>query len=178
MYGRVLAGRLIPLRHMLILTLAGFLSFAGCGKVDEVEVVKDKIRTIASLAEKKDSDKILSFLSSDYRDFQGRDIQLTAELLDYYFSNYQGIAIHLLDIYVNIFEDRAEAEADVLLSSGPLDTLRRLVGVAGVYYRFEFGLEKPAGRWTISRAAWREVQADSLLPGSAVILRKIFPEKY
>ncbi|NPV83178.1 MAG: hypothetical protein HPY46_06325 [Candidatus Aminicenantes bacterium] len=136
------------------------------------------MRTVAVQAEKKNLEKITGYLADDYRDFEGRDSARTASLLEYYFKNYQGIAIHLLDIYVDINKDPAEAEADVLLSSGPLETLRKLVGVVGVYYRFNFSLEKRSGRWQIIYAAWKEVDSNSLLPGSRAILKKIFPDQF
>lgn len=166
------------LKCLMAMVLAGVLIWADCGKVDEKEEIKERLRTIASQAEKKESGKILSFMTPDYRDFQGRDLEQTAALLDYYFKNYHGIAIHLLDVYVDIDGQRAEAEADVLLSSGPLESLRRLVGIVGSYYRFDFQLEKSDGRWLIKSAAWREIDSSQLLPGSTVILRKLFPEKY
>ncbi len=164
------------LKCLMATVLVGVLIWEGCGKVDETEEIKERLRTIASQVEKKESGKILSFLTPDYRDFQGRNLEQTAELLDYYFKNYHGIAIHLLDVYVDI--DGQRAEADVLLSSGPLESLRRLVGIVGSYYRFNFQLEKSGGRWLIKNAAWREIDSSQLLPGSIVILRKLFPEKY
>ncbi len=150
----------------------------SCQKTDEAEVIRDMLRTVAGLAEKKNLEKIMGYLGPDYRDFEGRDPAQTARLLEYYFKNYHGIAIHLLDIYVDINKDPAEAEADVLLSSGPLENLRKLVGVVGVYYRFNFSLEKTSGRWQIFYAAWREVDSNSLLPGSRAILKKIFPDQF
>ncbi|RFT16007.1 MAG: hypothetical protein OP8BY_2013 [Candidatus Saccharicenans subterraneus] len=171
-------GRLFSL--MIILSAAAcFLTrFQACQKPDEAEEIRESLRTVAVQAEKKNLEKIKGYLADDYRDFEGRDSAWTASLLEYYFKNYQGIAIHLLDIYVDINKDPAEAEADVLLSSGPLETLRKLVGVVGVYYRFNFSLEKRSGRWQIIYAAWKEVDSNSLLPGSRAILKKIFPDQF
>lgn len=132
---------------------------------------------MAGLAEKKELEKIMGYLGPDYRDFEGRDPAQTARLLEHYFKNYHGIAIHLLDVYVDINKDPAEAEADVLLSSGPLENLRKLAGLVGVYYRFNFSLEKTSGKWQIVYASWKEVDSNSLLPGSRAILKKIFPDR-
>ncbi|MCX8160825.1 MAG: hypothetical protein N3G18_07830 [Candidatus Saccharicenans sp.] len=166
-------------RLTLLATAVCFLTCSqSCQRTDETEVIRELLRTVAGLAEKKAVDKIKLYLDAEYRDFEGRDLEQTVDLLQYYFKNYQGLAIHLLDIYVDISKDPAEAEADVLLSSGPLETLRKLVGVVGVYYRFDFRLAKRAGRWQISYAAWREVDSNSLLPGSRAILKKIFPDQF
>jgi len=146
----------------------------ACKKTDETGVIREQLQSLAVLAEKKNRAKIIEQLDKDYRDFEERDTQQTDSLLEYYFKNYQGIAIHMLDVYVDIDEGQAEAQADVLLSSGPLENLRKLVGLVGVYYRFDFRLAKKDGRWKITYAAWREIDSDSLLPGSRIILKKIF----
>lgn len=163
----------------ILIAVACFLTwFQACQKPDEAEEIRELLRTVAAQAEKKNLEKIMGSLADDYRDFEGRDSARTASLLEYYFKNYQGIAIHLLDIYVDNNKDPAEAEADVLLSSGPLENLRKLVGLVGVYYRFNFSLEKRSGRWQIIYAAWKEVDSNSLLPGSRAILKKIFPDQF
>ncbi|MBC7349558.1 MAG: hypothetical protein H5U05_06265 [Candidatus Aminicenantes bacterium] len=165
---------------LLLVAIFGFsllATFDSCRSVEEGELIKDLLARVVSLAEKKDRDRILAHLGPGYQDFEGRDVTQTGQLLDYYFKNYQGIAIHLLDIYVDINEDQAQAGADVLLSSGPLEALRKVVGLVGVYYRFDFRLEKEGGNWKIVYGAWHEVDSRSLLPGSKVILRKIFQDK-
>lgn len=171
-------GQLFNLLLFIILGLNLVAVFDSCQPADESEIIKDLLDRLVSLAEKKDRDRMLNYLGTDYLDFEGRDVIQTSRLLDYYFQNYQGIAIHLLDIYVDINENRAEVEADVLLSSGPLEALRKIVGLAGVYYRFDFRLEKPGNNWKIVYAAWREIDSRSLLPGSQLILKKIFQDKF
>ncbi|MGQ9801060.1 MAG: hypothetical protein ACUVRL_05300 [Candidatus Saccharicenans sp.] len=160
-----------------ILSLGLLAVVNSCRPVDETEKIKDLLARLVSLAEKKDRDRILTYLAPGYLDFEARDGVQTGQLLDYYFKNYQGIAIHLLDTYVSINENQAEAGADVLLSSGPLEALRKIVGLVGVYYRFDFKLQKAGGDWKIVYAAWREIDSGSLLPGSQVILKKIFQDK-
>ncbi|MCR4396726.1 MAG: nuclear transport factor 2 family protein [Candidatus Saccharicenans sp.] len=163
---------------LLAALVFGLLSTVdSCRSVDESQIIKDLLARIVSLAEKKDRDRILAYLGPGYRDFEGRDVPETGQLLDHYFQNYQGIAIRLLDIYVDINNGQAEAGADVLLSSGPLEALRKIVGLVGVYYRFDFRLEKESGGWKIIYATWREIDSGSLLPGSQVILKKIFQDK-
>ncbi len=159
----------------VLLTTAGSLLLwtQSCRQTSQTEVIRGLLRSIAGLAEKKEPVKIIEHLGDEYRDFEGRDCRQTLSLLEYYFKNYRGIVIHLLDIYVDINKNRAEVEADVLLSSGPLENLRKLVGLVGVYYRFNFQLEKKEDRWKINYAAWREVDENSLLPGSKLILKKI-----
>ncbi len=168
-------GLIIRLVALLVFAVFSLSWSQSCRKTDEAGVVKDLLRTVAGLSEKKDISRIMGYLSPEYRDFEGRNLEQTTRLLEYYFENYPGIAIHLLDIYVEVNGDRAEAEADLLLSSGPLETLRKMVGLIGSYYRFNFSLGKTAGRWKIIYAAWREVDSNSLLPGSRAILKKIFP---
>lgn len=170
-------GQLFNLLLLTHLSLCLLIVFDSCQPVDESEIIKNLLSRLVSLGEKKDRDRILTYLGTDYLDFEGRDVIQTGRLLDYYFQNYQGIAIHLLDIYVDINENRAEAKADVLLSSGPLEGLRKIVGLVGVYYRFDFRLEKTGNNWKIVYTAWREIDSGSLLPGSQAILKKIFQNK-
>lgn len=170
--------QLFNLLLLVILSLGLLALFDSCQPVDESETIKDLLVRLVSLAEKKDRDRILTYLGTDYLDFEGRDVIQTGRLLDYYFQNYRGIAIHLLDVYVNINENQAEATADVLLSSGPLETLRKIAGLVGVYYRFDFRLVKSGNNWKIVYAAWKEIDSGSLLPGSQVILKKIFQHRF
>jgi hypothetical protein len=159
---------------LAVLILAIFLT--SCQKTDDTRNIKDTLATIVRLTENKDKDEILSYLSDDYRDFQKRGINQTAELIDYYFQHYRGIVIHLLDVSVSIIAGEAEVEADVLLSSGPLEALRKLVGFAGSFYRFNFKFSRQDRKWKINYSSWQEIDSKSLLPGSRLILKKLFPD--
>jgi hypothetical protein len=168
--------RLFLSRTLFIPILFVIFSLPSCQKRDDTQVIKDTLITIVRLAEKRNREKVLSYLAENYLDFQQRDVKQTDELVDYYFKNYRGIVIHLLDISVSIIGDEAEVEADVLLSSGPLETLRKLVGLAGSFYRFNFRFVQLGREWKISYSAWQEIDSNSLLPGSKVILKKLFPD--
>jgi len=168
-------GNLISL-FLAILAIANLLSSPACQKPDDTQMIKGILTSIVRQAEKKDKEKILSYLSPDYLDFNQRNIQQTEELIDFYFKHYSGIAIHPLSISVSINGDNAEAEADVLLSSGPLETFRKLVGLVGSFYRFDFKLERLNQEWKIIYSAWREIDSGSLLPGSKAVLKKLFPD--
>jgi len=159
---------------LLALILAAVL--ASCQKTDEGQAIKDTLATVVKLTEKKNKEGILSYLSDDYRDFEQRDITRTGELIDYYFTDYRGIVIHLLDISVSIIDGEAEVEVDVLLSSGPAETLRKLVSFAGSFYRFNFRFVRQNRKWKIAYSAWQEIDSKSLLPGSRLIIKKLFPD--
>lgn len=160
----------------LVLIFSIIFSFfqVVCKKPDDTEVIKNMISELVQLAEKKDRDKILFLLSDDCKDFEQRDIFKNGELIDYYFKNYKGIVIHHLDIFVSLNGDESQVETDVLLSSGPLETLRKLVWLTGSFYRFNFKLVRRGKMWKINYSAWQEINSNSLLPGSKVILKKTF----
>jgi len=166
------------LRKPILIILLLTLLWAGCQKKDEAQLIRENLENLVRIAEKRDRDRVLSYLSPDYVDFQGRDLRETAELVDYYFKNYSGIVIHLLDFTTSLNGDWAQVEADVLLSSGPLEALRKLVGLAGEFYRFDFHFKKEGQEWKISYSAWRKIESGSLLPGSETILKKLFPEMF
>ncbi len=159
----------------LFFCLTGFI-FIRCQKGDEAALIRETLQSAVRAAEKKEADKILRVLDDDYRDFENRDVRATGELLEYYFKRYYGIVIHLLEMDVFIDGDLAEVRADILFSSGPLETLRKTIGLVGSFYQFEIKMIKQSEGWKIKYARWREAEENSLLPGSRDILKKLFPE--
>lgn len=159
----------------LFFCLSGFI-FIRCHKVDEAGLIRETLRSAVRAAEKKETAKILRVLDDEYRDFENRDVKATGELLEYYFKRYYGIVIHLLEVEVQIDGDVAEVRADILFSSGPLETLRKTIGLVGSFYQFEIKMAKRSGGWKIKYARWWEAEENSLLPGSRAILKKLFPD--
>ncbi|MGB9862308.1 MAG: hypothetical protein ACPLPQ_00695 [Candidatus Saccharicenans sp.] len=155
-----------------------FLTFTSCKRHDDLTFIQKALSDTVRAAEKKDKDKVLRVLDDDYQDFQNRDVRATSELLDYYFKHYSGIVIHLLQVEIVPEQAMAEVRADVLLSSGPLEILRKTIGLVGSFYRFEFKMAKRSTGWKITHARWQEVEQDCLLPGSKVILKKLFPDLF
>jgi SnoaL-like domain len=132
---------------------------------------------IGSLAEKRDIPGLLSLLTDDYADFEGRDRAGTADLVADHFRRRYGIVVHLL--HTEIAEVRADGTAtvrtDVVLSSGGAEILRKLVRFAGEFYRFELELRKTPDGWRVARAEWAASAQDILFPESLPVLRELFP---
>jgi len=154
------------------------LIWIRCSKNDDQGLIRENLSLAIKAAEKKDRAKVLQVLDPDYLDFENRDVKATAELLDYYFKHYHGIVIHLLEAEIIVNQDTAEVRADILFSSGPLETLRKSLGLIGSFYRFEFRMSRGAKGWKIKQAKWHEVEENSLLPGSRMILKKLFPDLF
>jgi hypothetical protein len=131
---------------------------------------------LISLAEKKDLSAILGFLAEDFGDFEGRDKHGLGALLSSYFEGRTGIVVHRLGARVVGFEpDRAEVEAEVALSSGGAEALRRLVRISPDIYRLRLDFGRVGRTWLVRYAEWSPIGLDGLLPDSLGELKKIFP---
>ncbi|MBC7364875.1 MAG: hypothetical protein H5U07_10130 [Candidatus Aminicenantes bacterium] len=161
-----------------VLLLWLVFSLACCQKNNESGLIRENLLSVVTAAEKKDMDGVLRILAEDYRDFENRDVKATTELLEFYFRHYYGIVIHLLEMETLINQDTAEVRAEVLFSSGPLETLRKNLGLVGSFFRFKFKMSKGVNGWKIKYAEWWEVEENSLLPGSKTILKKLFPDLF
>jgi len=135
------------------------------------------MRSVGKFVEKKDQAGLLTVLTDDYTDFEGRDKKATEELIGDYFRRRFGIVVHLLHIKVGDItaEGEASLKTDVVLSSGGAEVLRKIVRFAGDFYRFKLDLRKTPEGWRISRAEWEYLTLNDLFPESLPILKKFFP---
>jgi hypothetical protein len=148
----------------------------SCGKVSEEQRLIDRFESMADLAEDENLAKIMEFFSDGYEDFEGRDKPATEEMIRNYFATYRGIVLHVLGVRVaDLQAEEASLEADVTFSSGAAQALRRLVRIAGEYYRIEIRWVKEGGAWMAAYAEWRPVGLDDLFPESRDKLQKILP---
>ncbi|MGB9894252.1 MAG: hypothetical protein ACPLRA_07525, partial [Candidatus Saccharicenans sp.] len=69
--GRKGRGQFLISVVIIAFILSNFISLQSCLKPDDTQAIKDTLKMIVHLAEKKDRDKILNFLTSDYLDFEG-----------------------------------------------------------------------------------------------------------
>ena len=157
------------------LLMAALLEPSCHRRTVEDEVI-ETIDQLFSLAEKKDLSAILAVVAADFRDFQDRDKAGLGALLASYFEGRTGIVAHRLSTRIIGFEaDRADVEAEVALSSGGAEALRRLVRISPDIYRIRLDLGQAGGRWLVRYAEWSPIGLDGLLPESLVELKKIFP---
>jgi hypothetical protein len=159
---------------LLALLVAGGCSFS-CHKKSESEIIAALVADMATSAEKRDAEGLIVHLASDYRDFNGRDREQTAAMVEEYFSRFRGIVIHVLASRIVVESPRrASLETDVSLSSGAAQAFRRLIRFSGENYRFSCRLRKE-NRWLITESRWEYVAFDGLFPESLKILRELFP---
>jgi hypothetical protein len=160
---------------MLIATLA--ISLVGCeGDTDQSRILK-LVAGIAKAAEKKDVDGFLSALAGDYRDFENRDKRATREFLSGYLGSRVGIVVHILHIRTGVIlpEGTASLEADVVVSAGAAEVLRKLTRFIGEVLRFKVELRRTGGEWFVSAARWQVVERPDLFPESLSVLKKLYP---
>lgn len=161
-----------------ILTSVFFIAFS-CQTQSEEEAIRETVRKLGKLAEKKDKSGILSIIADDYSDSLKRAKRDIEGLLDYYFPRYQGIVIHILGTEVReINLPQAQIETEMAISSGFGRVLRKLVSYYGEYYRFRIKLVKRDSKWLAAEAEWEPVSINALFPESVKILKKILPEAF
>jgi ketosteroid isomerase-like protein len=164
-------------KRALIIGFTALLMLAFCGHESEEARILKFMRSIGKFVEKKDLSGLLTVLTDDYIDFEGRDKKATEALIGDYFRRRFGIVVHLL--HTKLGDITAEGEAslktDVVLSSGGAEVLRKIVRFAGDFYRFKLDLRKTPEGWRISRAEWEYLTLNDLFPESLPILKKFFP---
>jgi hypothetical protein len=156
--------------------LTAALLWPSCHRRTEEDVIIETIDRLVHLAERKDLGAILALIAEDFADFEGRDKAGLHALLASYYEGRTGIVAHRLSTRVSALEaDRATVEADVALSSGGAEALRRLIRFSPDVYRIRIDLSMIGGSWLVCSAEWSPIGLDGLLPESLVQLKKIFP---
>jgi hypothetical protein len=160
----------------LLLCLAIFAGLS-CRQKTEEDVVLEVIDSLTHLAEHRNLEGMMACFAEVFVDFEGRDKEELRSLLSSYFGRRSGIVVHALSRRVIRFDDgHAEVEADVALSSGGGEALRRLVRISPDIYRTRAELIKNEDEWRISYAEWSEISLADLLPESMSVLKKLFPK--
>jgi len=155
---------------------AALLVDLGCRRKTPEELLREWIQEAGGQVEKRDVRGLLDRLDPAYVDFAGRSRVSTGKMLEEYFEKFTGIVVHLLSSRIELLTPgSATVEADVAVSSGGAETLRRLVRFSGECARFRCRLKRSAGGWRAVYAEWEAVDRESLFPDSAEMLRKIFP---
>ena len=156
---------------------AALALLACCSPATDEARIARLMNRVGTLAEKRDLPGLMSCLTEDYADFEGRDRPATETLVADHFRRRYGIVVHVLHARVGEvrMDGTASVQADVVLSSGAAEILRRVVRFAGEFYRFDLGLRKTPEGWKIARAEWAPASAEGLFPESLPVLRKLFP---
>jgi hypothetical protein len=155
-----------------------FLAAAACRPKSETERILEAVDDLARLAEKKDIEAFMASVEEEYSDFEGRDKAGLKNLLGGYFAGRTGIVVHRLGGRVAFPEPgRAALQADVALSSGAAEALRRLVRLAPDLYRLQVEFARPADRWLVHHAEWQAIGLAEVFPESLDIFKSLFPNQ-
>ena len=140
---------------IMTLVILGTLCTIGCHKETEEEKVKKVIVEIQEAAEQKEIRTILSHLSKEYRDPQGRDYNGIKGLLAFYFFRHQRVSVYITNLDVGVTDLTAEAAFEAVLTGGDKK------GAAGGLlpdtlgmYRFTVSFIKESGDWNVLSAQW------------------------
>lgn len=149
----------------------------SCRQRNEEDAILETVDSLAQLAEKKDLEAIMAYFAEDFTDFEGRDKAGIHSLLSSYFSGRAGIVVHRLSQrMVNLESGRATLAAELALSSGGAEALRRLVRISPDIYRFRVDFTKIREEWLVGYAEWSSVGLSEIFPESLSELKKIFPK--
>jgi hypothetical protein len=143
---------------------------------DDAGLIRRLTEKLAVAAEKGDGAAIEAALQADYRDGEGRGRSETRRLLEEYHARRSGIVVHLLEVkIVTLRLPRAEVDADVALSSGAGEALRRIVRFSGECYRFHCRLTREGAEWKVTSTEWEPIATVDLSGSALKTLREIFP---
>jgi len=164
---------------ILFLALGPLLlcGLSACREKTDKDLILELMDRVGSEVEGRDTEALLARLTDDYHDFEGRDKSGTEELLKDYFARYRGVVVHILSTRIdNLEASGASIQAEVALSSGAAQILRKLLRFSTENYRFGLTLIKYGGEWKIQYAEWQYLRLDELSPESMSIFKKLFPD--
>jgi hypothetical protein len=157
------------------LIAAGF-GFSACHRQTPEELLREWVREAGVRIEKRDVRGLLDRLDPAYVDSTGRSREETGKMLEAYFAKFSGIVVHVLSSRSELVSTGSAAiEADVAVSSGGAEALRRLIRFSGECYRFRGRLQRSGSGWRAVYAEWEAIERENLFPDSVEMLRKIFP---
>jgi hypothetical protein len=159
-----------------LLALVLCISLVNCSGKSEEDLIGESMDKIGDYAEERDENGILSYISLDYADDEGRTYDEIEALLKEYFSRYRGIVVNLLATRIlSVAVPNAEVETEVALSSGAAKVFRKAVRYSGQFYRFNLRLVKEGEKWKVIGASWENILLTELFPESTEIIKKLFP---
>lgn len=153
------------------------LLYPSCRQRTEEDAILETVDSLARLAEKKNLEAIMAHFADDFVDFEGRDKAGIRSLLLSYFGDRAGIVVHRLSHRIVDFSAaRASLDAELALSSGGAEALRRLVRISPDIYRIRVDFSKVGEEWLVGYAEWSSVGLTEIFPESLSELKKIFPK--
>jgi hypothetical protein len=168
--------KILPALFLLVLI---WTALPSCRQTTDEGLILDMFDRLSELAEKRDIDTMMTFFADDFVDFEGRDKAGLREFLSDYVRGRIGIVVHRLGSRVEDIEaGMATLKADIALSSGGAEALRRLVRISPDIYRLRIDLIKDAGSWRVRFAEWSGIGLGELFPESASVLRELFPNLF
>ncbi len=163
----------------IVLSLVFSSLFLTCSGKSEEDLILETLDKIGGYAESRNVNGLLSYLSEDYTDDEGRSIEDIEELLGQYLSQYRGIAVNMLGTkIISLKVPDAEVETEVSLSSGAAQLFRKAVRYSGEFYRFRLQLVKEEKTWKCKTASWNVIPLDELFPESFKLLKELFPGSF
>lgn len=154
---------------------AAFLC-SSCRRETEEDKILSTFDAVVRLAENKDLEAVMAYIAEDYRDFEGRDKNGFRSLASSYLAGREGIVIHRLSSRITeVAPGEFSLEADIALSSGRAEALRRLIRISPDVYRLRVDLRKSGSGRQITYGEWGAIGWTDLFPGSLDRLRELFP---
>jgi hypothetical protein len=140
-----------PTARAAVLAACSFLLF--CAR--PADPVRDCLDRTVAAAEKRDADAVMARVAETFRDAEGGGKADAAALVRRYLAAYESLSLTLSDVAIERGPSAAQAKFRVRMSGRP----RAVGGLDGLLPRasrwsFDVRLEKEAGGWKITSAAW------------------------
>lgn len=163
-------------REFLILCLILLLLISACGSKNEKDLILETLDEVYDFAQAENIEGIMSHVTEDFADFQGRDKAKVRSMIEAHLLKYRDIKIHVLSTRIEDLEmPNASFQCELLLSAGGAKLFRKVLRYAGDMYRIQGDLVKEDEIWKIRYAQWEYITPKDLLPESLKILQKLFP---
>ncbi len=160
-----------------ILCASLFLSFS-CGRQESVfDRFRSAIEQIIAEAEEQKMDRLQVILHPDFNDQDGRDAGRILAWLESLLKTRRDVVVHLLDIEGRAHptpESEGEVRLDIVVSSGGLKMVRKLVSFYGRLVRIRLFVEGEVD-WTVTAAEWQEINMADLGAEALDRFQALFP---
>ncbi len=169
----------MKLSTLLVVAAMIWSPLSSCRQTTDEDLILNMFARLAELAENKNIEGMMEFFADDFMDFEGRNKTGLRELLSDYVRGRMGIVVHRLSSRVeDLNSGRATLRADLALSSGGAEALRRLVRISPDMYRLRIELVKEAESWRVRYAEWSGVSLGELYPDSLSAMKELFPNLF
>lgn len=147
--------------NLAVCVLAVFLVPGCSGPPDPKVLIEERIDEAVELAESREADRLLEFVSDGYLDDDGRNKETVGQIVRYHL--FQNRSVHLLHKvrWIEITEPGlAEVVVVIAVAGSPIEGIEQIGQIQADLLRFDVEMaEEEEGEWRLTGSTWERATA-------------------